>query len=207
MHKSSRTLAVLVPAVGLLLGSCRSVEVTHSGYLSDYARLEVAPKERAREHFVDPQVDWSQYTNIVLEPLAVQLQSSSLDTLSENQIQTLRSHYRRFLRDAVGGRLQIAQTPGPGSVIVRSALTEVDTIIAPLNWITGLGILWPVDVGGATLEVELLDGQSGAQLGAIVNADKATLWNAIQAMRPVGHACQALEETAGWVGDAIAARP
>ncbi len=183
------------------------MELTRSGYLSNYDRLEVAPAERAREHFVDPSADWSGYTQVVLEPLEVRLQASSLDTLSKRQVQTLRSHYRRFLRDAIGGKLRIVQTAGPETILVRSALTEVDKISAPLNWITGLGILWPVDVGGATLEVELLDGQTGAQLGAIVNADKATLWNAIQAMRPVGHVCQALEETAAWVGDTLAQRP
>lgn len=202
-----RIPTAVIAALFSVSGACRSVDVTRSGFLSDYERLERAPDERARQHFVDGQADWSRYTQIVLEPLAIQLQESSLDTLSEEQAQTLRSHYRRFLRDAVGGELRVVKEPAPSTIVVRSALTEVDTVIAPLNWVTGIGILWPVDVGGATLEVELLDGATGAQLSAIVNADKATLWNAIQAMRPVGHACQALEETAGWVGQRIVARP
>lgn len=207
MSNASRFPVLLGLSVAWLAGSCRSVGVTRSGYLSDYARLEVAVSERAREQFVDADIDWSRYTEIVLEPLAVRLQSSSLDSLSEAQECTLRDHYAKFLRDAVGERLAVVPTGGPDAIVVRSVLTEVDTVNAPLNWITGLAVLWPVDVGGATLEVELLDAHSGAQLGAIVNADKATLWNAIQAMRPIGHACQALEETAEWVGSTIAAAP
>ncbi|MDF1838415.1 MAG: hypothetical protein P1V35_11135 [Planctomycetota bacterium] len=72
-----------------------------------------------------------------------------------------------------------------------------------MNWITGLGLLWPVDVGGATVELEILDATTGEQLAALINADKATLLNGIQAMVAIGHACQSVEESAHWVGAVV----
>ncbi len=197
------TLLRWLPLSILLLASCRSVGLTESGSLSSYQNLAVDGDQRARKSFIAPETRWQAYDAIVLEPLALDLQPSSLDQVSEANFDRLTSHYDGFLRESLTPRWQVLDVPRPGALIVRSTLTEIDTINVPLNWITGLGLLWPVDVGGATVELEILDATTGEQLAALINADKATLLNGIQAMIAIGHACQSVEESANWVGAVV----
>ncbi len=197
------TLLRWLPLSILLLASCRSVGLTESGSLSSYQNLAVDGDQRARKSFIAPETRWQAYDAIVLEPLALDLQPSSLDQVSEANFDRLTSHYDGFLRESLTPRWQVLDAPRPGALIVRSTLTEIDTINVPLNWITGLGLLWPVDVGGATVELEILDATTGEQLAALINADKATLLNGIQAMIAIGHACQSVEESANWVGAVV----
>ncbi len=196
-------LAKITLIAALIAPSCRSVELTRSDFLSDYSQLERDTNERARESHVSPGMTSTSYDGVFLEPLAIQLQASSLDKCSAKHTALLQEHYTAYLEASVPPGLPILEAASPNSLIVRSALTELDTCNMAVNWITGLFVLWPVDVGGATLEVEELESASGNQVAAIVNADKGTLWNGIGAMTRVGHACQALEETAQWVGEVL----
>ncbi len=189
-----------LPLAVLLLVSCRSVGLTESGSLSVYRYLSVDDDERARKSFISPDVDWAAYDSVILEPLGIDLQPTSLDSVSDEKFLELKGNYAIFLRDSLAPRWVVSDEPREGALIVRSTLTEIDTIHVVLNWITGLGLLWPVDVGGATVELEIVDAVTGEQLAAIINADKATLWNGLQAMVAIGHACQSVEETAMWVG-------
>lgn len=199
MSKSFRWLSLAL----LLFASCRSVGLTQSGSLSGYENLKLDQDQRARKSFVSSAVDWSSYDGIVLEPLGIDLQPSSLDDVSHDKFFELKDNYAEFLQESLGDRWTVLDEPRDGALIVRSTLTEIDTINVVLNWVTGLGILWPVDVGGATVELEIVDAASGEQLAALINADKATLWNGLQAMVTIGHACQAVEETAMWVGATV----
>ena len=201
MTPNRRTLWISLAI--LTLASCRSVGLTQSGSLSSYANLQVDEEERARKSFISSEVDWQAYDAVVIEALGIDLQDSSLDSVSHDKFFTIQGHYDRYLRESLSPRWRVIEAPREGALVVRSTLTEIDTINVPLNWITGLGVLWPVDVGGATVELEILDANTGEQLAAIVNADKATLLNSIQAMIAIGHACQSIEETANWVGSTV----
>jgi hypothetical protein len=103
-----------------------------------------------------------------------------------------------FLRESLSPRWTIVEQSRRGTLIAGSTLTKIATISVWLNWITGLEILWPADIGGATVELEILDAPSGKQQAALINADKATLLNEVQAMIAIGHACQSIEESADW---------
>jgi hypothetical protein len=187
----------------LLLGcvSCTSsVGITHSDFLPERQGFLPDPDEEGREIFAASQVDWSAYDHVLIEPLTIHLQATSVDKLNQEQSALLQENYNAFLLSALGDELTQVSEPGPRTFLVRSAITEVDTINLVLNWFTGLIVLWPIEYGGATFEVELTDSVSNQRLAAMVNADRATIWNGIGAMTRIGHACQAAEETAGWVG-------
>ena len=186
-----------------LTPACRSVGLTEAGFLSTYDALQADEDQRARESFVRSEA-WPQTRQVFVEPLSLNLQASSLDRLNEKQETLLRGHFLQYVRESLGAEFELIAQPEDGAILVRAAVTEVDTTQHYLNWLTAL-LLWPLDTGGATLEVELLDASSGQQLAAMVNADKATVYNAIQSMTRIGHACQAVQETGHWVGQTIAA--
>ena len=102
-----------------------------------------------------------------------------MEELNQEQSALPQENYNAFLISALGDEFTQVSEPGPRTLRVRSAITEVHTSDLVLNWFTGLFILWP--------------------LAAMVNAERATIWNGIGAMTRIGHAGQAAEEAAGWV--------
>ena len=187
----------------VLFPSCRSVGLTQAGFLSDYAVLQEDKDQRARQSFVR-EAPWPGSRKVYVEPIQLALEPSSLDSVSEGQLAILREHYPQYVAQGLGAEFELVQSPVPDAFVVRTALTEVDTTFHYVNWLTAL-VLWPVDTGGATLEVEILDPGTQNQLAAMVNADRGTLLNGIQAMTRIGHACQAVEETGLWVAQTLRA--
>lgn len=187
----------LLPA-SLLWASCVSdVGLTRSGFLSTYAGLEAVPGERARETWFAEGLDLSGFHAVIVDPIELRLESTTTDRLSPSQAALLQEHYAAWVVEGLGERFTVTNEQGPGVLRVRTALTEADTINLAANWIMGVIVLWPFDYGGGTLEVEVVDSQSGERMAAMVNADRATAWNGFQAMIRIGHVCQAAQETAG----------
>ncbi len=193
---------LLLLALLPLAGCMSEVALTRSGFLTSYEVLEVEPNERARESWVAPGADLAPYRAVVIEPLVVDLVEGSEDALTGEQAALVGEQYRRWVLTGLDGSLEVVDEAGPGVLRLRTAITQVDTTNMVVNWITGLGILWPLDYGGGTFEVEVVDSETGEVLAAMVNADRATAWNGISAMIRIGHLCQAAEETAGWAAAA-----
>lgn len=193
---------LLILATGLGAG-CRHAELTESGFLTDYAALSLDLDQRARMSYVDQDVDWASYSKVVIDPLEIRLQPTSNDTLEPGQEEKLRRFYRETLEQDLGERLVLTDVAGPGTLRVRGALTEVDCINVTLNTLTTIFIFWPFDFGGGTFELEVLDSESGRQLAAIINADKASAWSFFQSFHRIGHVCDASDETIEWVADTV----
>ncbi len=198
------TRSFLLLLCSLSLSAClSSVGLTDSGFLSSEVRLSPAEGERARATWTAPDADFGRYHALLVDPLEIRLTDASQNQLNSKQEALLEENFRRYVLAGLPEGFTLAQEPGPDVLRLRTALTEVDTTNMLVNWFTGLVILWPLDYGGATFELELQDSSSGRPLAAMVNADRATAWNAIQAMTRIGHACQAAEETATWATDKL----
>jgi hypothetical protein len=102
---------------------CRHAELTRSGFLSDYDGLSLDLDQRARMSFVAPDVDWDSYAKVVIDPLEIQLQPTSNDSLDPDQEQKLRRFYREAMERELEGRITVTDVAGPGTLRVRAALT------------------------------------------------------------------------------------
>lgn len=197
---------LFILATGVSTG-CRHAELTESGFLTDYAALSLDLDQRARMSYVAADVDWASYSKVVIDPLEIRLQPTSNDTLEPGQEEKLRRFYRETVEQELAGspqgRLEVTDAAGPGTLRVRAALTEVDCINVTVNTLTTIFIFWPFDFGGGTFELEVLDSESGRQLAAIINADKASAWSFFQCFHRIGHICDASDETIEWVADTV----
>ncbi|MEE8468742.1 MAG: DUF3313 domain-containing protein [Planctomycetota bacterium] len=207
-YPALRRFSPLLCALAAVGGAgCRHAELTESGFLSDYAALSLDLDQRARMSYVAPDVDWASYTKAVIEPLEIRLQTTSNDSLEPGQEEKLRRFYRETMEQELAGRpqgrLEVTDVAGPGTLRVRAALTEVDCINVTVNTLTTIFIFWPFDFGGGTFELEVLDSESGRQLAAIINADKASAWSFFQSFHRIGHICDASDETIEWVADTV----
>jgi hypothetical protein len=188
MHVSLRWVLVLVCALGLTL-ACAGTRQTRgdaveSGFLSDYSKLAPGGKDRAQLLYIEPGLDVSRYGAVRIEPvkLYASAEGSGLSELSREDQQMLADRMHTAVVTALGKDWKITEQPGPGVLVIRSALTEaggskvaldiVATLIPQVRLLATIGGLaadTAATVGRARAEAEVLDGASGEQLMAAVD--------------------------------------
>jgi hypothetical protein len=149
-----------------------------SGFLGDYSQLKPGGKDRALLVYVDPSARWREYKAVFVQP--VQFWGGA--KVEPEQQQNLSNYYYNKIREHVSTQLPLADTPGPGVLEVRAALTDTTTatpvlrtvsVVVPqarlLNSVKNLATGSYAFVGVAQSEMEVRDGGTGRRLAAAVD--------------------------------------
>ncbi len=124
--------------------------------------------------FVSADVDWRRFAEISLEgtryePIRKPRQGSRVAGMTR-----LAALVDDLLRVALGGWTETSA--GTGTLAVRPVLREIDVSNVPLNVMSTAVFWWPADGGGATFDIELADGETGAYLGVIAARGGPPFW-------------------------------
>lgn len=181
--------AMLAAGLALALAGCAVTEQADpdtldvssaSGFLSDYGQLKPGKKGQALLVYINPNVDWSRYTKVLIRPVTVGL--GPADNLSEQDQQMLASYYYHALETSLGKNFTLVSQPGPGVMTVRAALTDATaatpalrtiSVIVPqarlLSSVKNMATGSYAFVGSAQSEGEILDSLTGERLAAAVD--------------------------------------
>jgi uncharacterized protein DUF3313 len=154
----SPSLRLALCVLPLLAVSCRNVRPTQTGFLTSYEGLQETDEPGCLE--LRGSADWSGYDQVLLEPMQVQLVEDSLDQPLGSDVEDLSRWYHEHLVEAFESTYKPVEEAGPRTIRVRSVLSELDRTNLVVNWITMI-ILMPFDTGGATMEFEITDAQTG----------------------------------------------
>lgn len=141
--KKSATLTTL--AAVLLLAGCAGdsammgsgatitasdkTRMTHSGFLSDYARLRPAPGAEGAECWRDPKLDVKEYDKVLISRIVVSLVApkdpSAPQTIDPSDLKTLTDYFHDSLVKALKPQMQVVDQAGPGVLVMRIALTDL----------------------------------------------------------------------------------
>jgi hypothetical protein len=178
----------LLPALAVIgLMACAQTEqqsgssmAPHSGFLGNYSNLKPGKEGEAALRYVNPDVNWSRYQAIFLEPVQFWAQPES--TVKPEEQQQLCDYYYNTLKEHLSTQLPMADRPGPNVIIFRAALTEASeatpglrtiSVVVPqarlLNSVANLASGSYAFVGSAQSEAEALDGQTREELAAGVD--------------------------------------
>ena len=176
--------------VASILGGCASTKQARtaesSGFLSDYSILREGQQGEAHKIYINPKYERQScmtYNKILIEPVTIWARDNSdLANLPSEDRQILVNHLHGSLVRELGKYYQIVQTAEPGTLKIRTALTEaegswvaLDTVSSfvpqllvtskPKEVATETAIL----VGKASAEVEITDAMTGERLAAAVD--------------------------------------
>ena len=150
------------------LAACSTVMPTaQSGFLSDYTALaqpaDEASASRSSAERVDP-------SRVSIDDVAWRV-TSSVDISTDERdalLTQLRGELQRQLRT-------LPAQPQGHPAVLRAAITRVETVSPALNVISALLLTVPLDRGGAAVEIEAVDPQTGRQLAAMTQGYFAPL--------------------------------
>jgi hypothetical protein len=152
-----------------------------SGFLGDYSKLEKGPEGGAKLLYVNPKAELSRYGDVQLDSVTM-WNTRELAKLPRDVQEQLVARLYKSLHDALEKDYRIVDTPGPGVMRVRAALTEAEPSNVPLDvvatflpqarmlgGVVGLSADSALTVGKAAVEVEITDALSGTRLVAAVD--------------------------------------
>jgi len=180
IHSLSFILCVVLSLQGC---ATKTASLDFSGFLGNYAGLRPSPDESGAWSYRKPDVNFKEYTNIILDPLIIwPSQRSSYGGVNALTAWKLALAFQDRMSQALAGGYRIVNQPGPGVLRLRAALTEVmlehpklaspgqllplanDMLIQASEKISGMNAL----EGEAAIEAELLDAESQERLAAYV---------------------------------------
>jgi uncharacterized protein DUF3313 len=151
-----------------------------SGFLGDYSQLQPGSEDQALLVYFNPNARWGQYDKVLIEAVTVGL--SPDDKVSEQDQQMLSSYYYHALEQDLSKDFTLANTPGPGVMALRVALTNASTATPVLRTISvvvpqarlfgsvkNLATGSYAFVGSAQSEGEVRDSVTGERLAAAVD--------------------------------------
>ncbi len=146
---------------GLATG-CAPTMKKETGFLSDYSKLEKINDDFSR--WKDPSFVKGTCDRVIVDPIQFNLDAETKTDFTDEEIRELREYARTKFTEVMKRRQEIVTHPGPGVCRVRIAFTDLEKSAAlanihPLTRMTGAGR------GGAAIEAEILDTESGKVIG------------------------------------------
>ena len=175
--------AVLVVFLFIITG-CSSTfqtrKVETSGFLSNYSQLEGGRKDEAQLIYINPQADFNSYTRILMDPVKFYSDKNSklegedkkriVDYLHATILEQLKYDYTFVNKPSEGTmRLRVAITEARGSKVVMDTISSIIPIGMAIGLVKKVAVGTNLSVGKASVELEILDSQTGERLVAAVD--------------------------------------
>lgn len=161
-------LFVMIATV-LMFNGCASKPVP-IGFLTDYSRLEATSDGSLR--YINPNKNLGEYSQFIIDPVVVHFHEEAKGVLTDPETLTqLRDYMYDAIVNVLSDRYEIVSRPAYRVARIRVAITDVNRSTPALNIIphtklTGAGL------GGAAMEAEMIDSQTGEQIGAVIDSKK-----------------------------------
>jgi hypothetical protein len=205
--KTSQLIGSALAASAIALTSCSTGGRSPSGFLSNYAQMDSGfGTADAVAVYVNPRADFRKYDSVMIDPVTTVVATPGIGAEVKDQ---LAAYLAEALRNQAGNPLRVVTTPGPSTIRVRSALTDViegskagkpvTTVHASpratLSGRLGSGEL-AAFISSVCFEGEIVDSTTGERLSALSDhrigvkreATASTTWAGVRSATDVGAA-------------------
>src|SRR6478752_3176212 len=110
-------------AAALALSSCATGGKSPSGFLSNYKQMDAGyGTADAVSAYVKPGVNLKKYDSVIIDPTTTIIATPGISPQLKDQ---LAAYVVNSLSSEISGDLKIVNTPGPTTLRIRTALTDV----------------------------------------------------------------------------------
>lgn len=129
--KSFLLIGSLCIASVILSGCSSSVTQPdeYSGFLRDYSRLAEGQSASGAPvmRWIDPDAKASKFTNVYVEPSQLYPKPQPTEKIPQSTLTGITHYYDQALKRELSKTLPLATSPGPGTLVVRPAITAVSS--------------------------------------------------------------------------------
>ncbi len=180
------------------LGEVRAQSKRYSGFLGDYSKLKKSRKLKGAMSYENPSKSLKEYDKFIIDPVVVHFAPNAkgigVDPFKVHQVA---DYLHREMWQALSIRYQVVNTPGPGVLRLRAAITDIKTTVPLMNIHPGTKLLG-LGLGGASMEGEAVDSQTGERVLAVVDSRKGG-FNPLPSRAAIDTVAHAKEVMRHWV--------
>ncbi len=141
-----------------------------SGFLGNYNGLKPDPADDSLLWFEVDDFNWLEYRGVMLDSLVIFLAPKAENRQIEtDQIQALADYFSEAVKAELGDDHPIVEEAAPDVLRIRAAVTDLRPAKPAVNVVTALALPVRLDLGGAAIEVEFLNSESGERVAAMVD--------------------------------------
>jgi len=181
----SHCLMTVLCSASLSLSACSNQKVEHTGFLHDYSVLSErqSPSGQPLLAWVSPALARARYTQVYLAPSQFYPSAEPTKRIPLSTLAGVTDYYDAALRLELGKVLHLVNQPGPDTLVVRPAITQVATSTQGLRFYEWLPVTL-VAAGVSTAagirdqdsevatEVSFEDGSTGEVIAEVVRKGK-----------------------------------
>lgn len=188
--------SLLCFAIGLSACSSVSPPAT-SGFLDDYAGMMPDPKDTSLLWWERDGFDWRGYEAVAVDPIVIYFHPESEGReIRAEALAGLAIDCRAAIVQQLESEYRVVEKPDAGVMRVRAAMTDVIPANVGLNILTTVVAFVPLDMGGAAMEVEFIDGGSGERVAAGIDEKLGIPTQLRAGFTSLGHARRACDDWA-----------
>ncbi len=144
----------------------------YSGFLGDYSKLKRSRELKGAMSYENPSKSLKEYDKFMIDRVVVHFAPNAKGVgVDPIKVQQVAEYFHRELWQALSIRYQVVNTPGPGVLRLRAAITDIKTTVPIMNIHPGTKLLG-FGLGGASMEGEAVDSQTGERVLAVVDVRK-----------------------------------
>ncbi len=173
--------------ITLLMVGCATTHqvrnVWTSGFLGSYDQLRPGGEDQALLVYVDSDVNFDHYNQIILEPVQlIATEGSDLAKVDPVDAKAMADYFHTVLDQSLRRDYEMVTEPGPKAMRIRVALTDVagsKVVLDTVGTIVPIGLALSavkraatgthLSIGKAYAEAEILDAVTGKRLAAAVD--------------------------------------
>ena len=186
-------MVVLAAMSSGLLTGCQVQKTAYSGFLGDYSKLRPSPEVEDALYFQNPAKSLKDYDKFIIDPVLVHFAPNAKGTaLDPAKLKKLTDYAYDEAAKALSQRYAVVNVAGPRVLRLRTALTDIKKTkpamnIHPATKLSGIGL------GGASMEAEALDSQTGECVFAVVDTRQGNRLSIGAGLSELGHAQQVIK--------------
>jgi hypothetical protein len=188
--RTTQKAAILLGGAILAAGCAAQKQ---SGFLNDYSILKPSKVISGALSYSKPDSDLAKYTQFIIDPVGVNFADAKKNgTYDPALLAQLTDYFRTQLINGLSKNYQVVDQPGPNVLRIQIAITglkkaEPALNIHPATKLSGLGL------GGASVEAQAVDSQSGEVQMAFMQTRDGDRLALLEGFQEWGHARQAMD--------------
>ena len=153
-----------------LVGCAQAPDATPSGFLNDYSQLRPVKEYPGAQLYRNPSMGPDDYDKFILEPVIAYFAPNATGTaIDPRKVEVLTTYFHDQIAKALSEKRQRAQAPGPRVLRIRVAITDIKPRVHTWDVRPADAPTYP---GGANVEIEAVDSQSGEIVLAVMDSLK-----------------------------------
>lgn len=192
----------------LAVSGCAAQKPIPSGFLGDYSSFTQEESDGVEGLYCQkhPKKDLGQYSRFIVDPVIIHLRPEvEVDEykVTAEELKELADCFRNEVVAVLKDGYAVVKKPGVGGVIrLRIAITDVEpnTPFLNVHWVTSLP---GMGLGGASMEAEFIDTQSGERIFAFIDSRKGKRYKKIKGLTRWGHSKDIFKQWANLIRERI----